>query len=109
MAAARTKKRTAAAADRLINRELSFLDYDARVLALAEDGGLPLLERVRFCSIFSAMLDEFFSAIRDDREPECSARDNLKSLAMVFAAIQSATWRRLGVSRQPTTSLPPVL
>jgi polyphosphate kinase len=60
MAVARTKKRTAAAADRLINRELSFLDYDARVLALAEDATLPLLERVRFCSIFSTMLDEFF-------------------------------------------------
>ena len=60
MAAARTKKRTLAAADRLINRELSFLDYDARVLALAEDPNLPLLERVKFCAIFSQMLDEFF-------------------------------------------------
>ena len=37
-----------------------------------------------------AMLDEFFAAIREDREPECSARDNLNSLAMVFAAIRSA-------------------
>lgn len=37
-----------------------------------------------------AILDEFFAAIREDREPECSARDNLKSLAMVFAAIRSA-------------------
>jgi polyphosphate kinase len=60
MAAVRPKKRTAAAADRLINRELSFLDYDARVLALAQDSDLPLLERVKFCSIFSHMLDEFF-------------------------------------------------
>jgi polyphosphate kinase len=60
MAAVRPKKRGAAAADRLINRELSFLDYDARVLALAEDSDLPLLERVRFCSICSHMLDEFF-------------------------------------------------
>jgi polyphosphate kinase len=60
MAAVRAKKRAAAAADRLINRELSFLDYDARVLALARDPELPLLERVRFCSIFSSMLDEFF-------------------------------------------------
>ncbi|MGH2934260.1 MAG: polyphosphate kinase 1 [Gaiellaceae bacterium] len=60
MAAVRTKKRTAAAVDRLINRELAFLDYDARVLAVAEDESLPLLERVRFCAIFSMMLDEFF-------------------------------------------------
>ena len=60
MAAVRTKKRTAAAADRLLNRELSFLDYAARVLALAEDPDVPLLERVKFCSICSEMLDEFF-------------------------------------------------
>jgi polyphosphate kinase len=60
MAAVRSKKRTIAAADRLINRELSFLDYDARVLALARDADLPLLERVKFCSIFSQMIDEFF-------------------------------------------------
>ena len=60
MAVVRSKKRIAAAADRLINRELSFLDYDARVLAMAQDPDLPLLERVKFCSIFSQMLDEFF-------------------------------------------------
>jgi polyphosphate kinase len=60
MAAVRAKKRSVAAGDRLINRELSFLDYDARVLALARDPEVPLLERVRFCSIFSSMLDEFF-------------------------------------------------
>jgi polyphosphate kinase len=60
MAAVRAKKAAAAAADRLINRELSFLDYDARVLAVARDPSLPLLERARFCSIFSSMLDEFF-------------------------------------------------
>jgi polyphosphate kinase len=60
MAPVRTKKRTAAAADRLINRELSFLDYDARLLELVQDVDLPLLERVFFCAIFSQMLDEFF-------------------------------------------------
>lgn len=41
-----------------------------------------------------AMLDEFLSAITEDREPECSAKDNLKSLAMVFAAIKSAKEKR---------------
>ena len=60
MAAVRAKKRALPAGDRLINRELSFLDYDARVLAVATDVTLPLLERVRFCAIFSSMLDEFF-------------------------------------------------
>jgi polyphosphate kinase len=60
MAAVRAKKRGNPAVDRLINRELSFLDYDARVLGVSADTSLPLLERVRFCSIFSTMLDEFF-------------------------------------------------
>ncbi len=45
---------------RYLNRELSWLDFNARVLALAEDADLPLLERVKFAAIFSANLDEFF-------------------------------------------------
>ncbi|WP_205699114.1 polyphosphate kinase 1 [Conexibacter sp. SYSU D00693] len=42
------------------NRELSWIDFDDRVLQLAEDPSVPLLERVKFCSIFSSNLDEFF-------------------------------------------------
>jgi len=45
---------------RYINRELSRLDFDERVLALAEEAKLPLLERVRFLAIFSQNLDDFF-------------------------------------------------
>jgi polyphosphate kinase len=45
---------------RLFNRELSWLDYDARVLARAADPGLPALERSRSCAYFSSNLDEFF-------------------------------------------------
>jgi polyphosphate kinase len=45
---------------RYLNRELSRLDFDERVLAMAEDTRLPLLERVRFLAIFSQNLDDFF-------------------------------------------------
>src|ERR1041385_4436208 len=46
--------------DTLLNRELSWLDLNARVLDLASDPDQHLLERVRFCAIFSSNLDEFF-------------------------------------------------
>jgi polyphosphate kinase len=45
---------------RLLNRELSQIDFHARVLELASDTTLPLLERVAFCAIFSSNIDEFF-------------------------------------------------
>jgi len=42
------------------DRELTWLDFDTRVLELTEDPTIPLLERVRFLAIFSSNLDEFF-------------------------------------------------
>ncbi len=54
---------------RYLNRELAWLDFNARVLALAEDADQPLLERAKFLAIFSGNLDEFFqvrvAALRD--------------------------------------------
>ena len=48
------------ASQTLLNRELSWLDLNERVLELAADPAEPLLERVKFCAIFSSNLDEFF-------------------------------------------------
>jgi polyphosphate kinase len=46
--------------DRFFNRELSRLDFDSRVLAMAEDSDRPLAERIRFLAIVSDGLDDFF-------------------------------------------------
>jgi polyphosphate kinase len=42
------------------NRELSWLDFNERVLALARETSVPLLERIKFCAIFCSNLDEFY-------------------------------------------------
>jgi polyphosphate kinase len=43
-----------------INRELSWLDFNERVLQLAEDENTPLMERVKFCAIYTTNLDEYY-------------------------------------------------
>ena len=52
--------RKPAVGDTYLNRELSTIDFNARVLALSEDAQTPLLERAKFLAIFASNLDEFF-------------------------------------------------
>ena len=60
MATTATSTSAAVSPKLLLNRELSWLAWNERVLALAADTSLPLLERARLCSFFSRNLDEFF-------------------------------------------------
>ncbi|HET9104308.1 MAG TPA: polyphosphate kinase 1 [Solirubrobacteraceae bacterium] len=61
-----------------INRELSWLDFNDRVLQLAEDDSLPLIERLKFLAIFVTNLDEFFmirvAGVHDQLEARIDAR-----------------------------------
>jgi polyphosphate kinase len=82
--------------DHLLNRELSWLDFNRRVLALADEPGIPLLERVKFCAICSSNLDEFFqvrvAALKDQVaggvvEPAPDGRTPQQQLREIAAAV----------------------
>jgi polyphosphate kinase len=60
LAALADKPGTLPLSEQFINRELSILEFNRRVLAQAENAGTPLMERLRFLCIFSSNMDEFY-------------------------------------------------
>ena len=65
---------------RYLNRELSTLDYFARVLARADTASVPLLERAKFMAIFGSLLDELFQVQVADLKDQVAAGLNRTSI-----------------------------
>ena len=94
---------------RFLNRELSQLDFNARVLEMAADESLPLLDRVNFCAIFSSNMDEFFmvrvAGLMDQvaagvqrRSPDGlspqTALERIRERTVTLAGEQAKLWKR---------------
>ena len=100
---------TAEAKPRFLNRELSQLDFNGRVLEIVREDSVPLLERVNFCAIFSANMDEFFMvrvaglmdqvaagvAVRspDGLTPQAALAE-IRKRAFALASEQAKLWKR---------------
>src|ERR1700752_4960405 len=90
------------ASENFINRELSWLEFNRRVLEEAQDPTQPLIERVKFVTIFSSNLDEFFeirvAGIKQQIESETSdvGPDGM-SPTETFARIQRLAHELVGL------------
>lgn len=87
----------------VLNRELSWLDFNERVLDLATEPGIPLLERAKFCAIFSTNLDEFFqvrvAALHDQvaagiEDPTWDGRTPLEQLTAISERVPGMVARQ---------------
>ena len=91
-----------------VNREFSWLDFNARVLALAADPSHPLLERCKFLAIFSSNLDEFFMvrvagviealeagrpSSTPDRLPREQVLEGVRERVLELVDLQASVWR----------------
>jgi len=84
--------------DAFVNRELSWLEFDRRVLEEAEDATVPLLERIKFLAIVSSNLDEFFMVRvaglkRRVRENDASTGPDGLTAAQTLAAVAERAGR----------------
>jgi polyphosphate kinase len=97
------------------NRELSWLDFNDRVLQLAEDGSVPLLERVKFSAIWESNLDEFFMVrvanLHDQVEAGMDARgaDGMSPSKQIDAIRECVLGQRARLGRRFERELRPAL
>ncbi len=97
------------------NRELSWLDFNDRVLQLAEDSSVPLLERAKFAAIWESNLDEFFmvrvATLHDQVEAGNQARgaDGMAPMEQIMAAREQVIAQRDRLSRTLESDLRPAL
>ncbi len=97
------------------NRELSWLKFNERVLAEATDASVPLIERLRFVSIFTSNLDEFFmvrvgslfdlNVIAPDDAENKSGMTPAEQLDVIFHAVRPLIARRDEIYRQLSKEL----
>ena len=91
--------------EHFVNRELSWLEFNSRVLEEAEDETNPLLERLKFLSIFSSNLDEFMmvrvSGLRSQMQGLAEPEDRMPELLGIHEQFnQVHAWTRVLVTRQ---------
>ncbi len=88
-----------------INRERSWLDFNDRVLQLAEDDRVPLLERVKFCAIYTTNLDEYYmvrvAGLRDQIDagvetPSQDGRTPSETIALIREQVLAQSARLTG-------------
>jgi len=97
------------------NRELSWLDFNQRVLELAEDPSVPLLERVKFCGIYEDNLDEFYmvrvAGLHDQVEGKVDVRgaDGLPASEVIQRVRERAIELRQRLGRCLAEELRPAL
>jgi polyphosphate kinase len=97
------------------NRELSWLEFNDRVLQLAEDTSVPLLERAKFCAIWESNLDEFFMVrvanLHDQLEAGVDARgaDGMSTSEQIDAIRERVLGQRERLARCFERELRPAL
>ena len=97
------------------NRELSWLAFDQRVMEEAADPSVPLMERLRFLSIFTSNLDEFFmvrvgsltdlALVAPDSQENKGGFSPAEQLRRIYAAVTPLIHRRDQVYREVMESL----